>query len=433
MSEEQIPPRDTWNPIDEALYGPADLYRVDAKEAEKLRLRAIRFSLIHHYTHNRFYRSLCEHRDFNPEDVKTLDDLTKVPLVPDAIFKQYPEPDKLIAWLRGISSNDIKYPPIKSSSYEEIINRLNEYGFQLIFSSGSSGKSSFIPRGDPTTLTRERYFRKHFSRLIGFDPEDSVIFLGPDYRRIHPNWILAHSMVHDIRGCSPDKIFFAADIKVTTENIQTLMGQVKGKTQGDKLETEKVDLHRIQLLEDIGKKTSKGEIHGAPFIINNMLSKMEEQGKNLTLGNRWAFYTGGGGWYGILQADLWKKVERVLGIPERNCRDIYGCTESIVAFPSCEGHYYHIASTLLQPFALDSNLEPVGFGEYGRFGLVEALAHAYPGCIITGDNVKILESCPSCDRPGPVISPPVARVAGVEDRGCAAMMKKLMSEEAERL
>jgi hypothetical protein len=103
--------------------------------------------------------------------------------------------------------------------------------------------------------------------------------------------------------------------------------------------------------------------------------------------------------------------------------------ECTIAFYSCEGHYYHIPPALLHPFVLDENLDPVGFGEYGRFAFLDSLAHSYPGYIITGDKVKLLESCPSCEKTGPVICPPVTRVEGVEDKGCANVMRKLLTEE----
>jgi long-chain-fatty-acid---luciferin-component ligase len=126
-----------------------------------------------------------------------------------------------------------------------------------------------------------------------------------------------------------------------------------------------------------------------------------------------------------------KKVEQVLGIPEENCRDVYGMSESVVPFVGCEGHYFHIMNTLVQPFVLDNELNPKGFGEYGRLAFLNALGYGYPCYIITGDRVKLLENCPACGRPGPVIEPPVTRIQGAEDRGCASVMRKLMTEEME--
>jgi hypothetical protein len=77
-----IPPRETWTPADEALYTPTDLFRVPLEEARGMQLRAIKHSFTRHYTLNQFYRSYCETRGFAPGDIRTYDDLEKIPLHP---------------------------------------------------------------------------------------------------------------------------------------------------------------------------------------------------------------------------------------------------------------------------------------------------------------------------------------------------------------
>jgi hypothetical protein len=77
---------------------------------------------------------------------------------------------------------------------------------------------------------------------------------------------------------------------------------------------------------------------------------------------------------------------------------------------------------------LDEELNPVGYGKYGRFAFIDPLAEMYPGFIVTGDKVKILEHCPACGRKGPVLDVEVTRVPGVEGRGCAAVMQELMKQ-----
>jgi len=436
MIGDKIPPRDRWDPIDEALYGPEDLFKVRVEEADKLRLGAVRSSFNRHYTRNRFYHTLCEQRGVAPEDVKTLDDLAKVPLITDAIFKQYPEPEKLIAWLRGISCDDVKYPKVEGSSYEELINRLNEFGLKVIFSSGTSGRSSFFPR-DRITLMREKHFRIHFYRFLGHDADEYVVELGPDCAKIHPNWVIAHTAASDNhRFHKEDRINYMVNIDATADIVRTVMGQgdktgrFQGKEKLKRLREGARDADRLtfQMLDDLNEKGVKGKIGGSPPLLNGFLSWMEDSGKTLKLGDRWIVQTGGGSL--ISPEALYERVERLLGVPSENCRDIYGLSETPVAFPSCEGHYYHIAHTLLHPFVLDDELEPMGYGEFGRFAFIDPSAHAYPGYIITGDRIKLLESCPSCDKPSPVISHSITRAPGAEDRGCAAMVTKLMTEVA---
>ena len=51
-----IPPKDTWNPADETVFNPIDLYRVPLEETRDMQLKAIKFTFTHHYTNNDFYR-----------------------------------------------------------------------------------------------------------------------------------------------------------------------------------------------------------------------------------------------------------------------------------------------------------------------------------------------------------------------------------------
>jgi hypothetical protein len=65
------------------------------------------------------------------------------------------------------------------------------------------------------------------------------------------------------------------------------------------------------------------------------------------------------------------------------------------------------------------------------FAFIDPLPDSYPGFIITGDRVKILERCPKCQREGPVLDVEVTRMPGSEGRGCAAVMAELMQQDGE--
>ena len=72
---------------------------------------------------------------------------------------------------------------------------------------------------------------------------------------------------------------------------------------------------------------------------------------------------------------------------------------------SCpEGHYLHAPYTYYKLFILGEDLTPAGYGESGTLAFLDAIAGSYPGFIITGDQARLLEHCPVCDRPGPVSS-----------------------------
>jgi hypothetical protein len=140
----------------------------------------------------------------------------------------------------------------------------------------------------------------------------------------------------------------------------------------------------------------------------------------------------GGGWKTyenarIPLANFRKQVCDVLGIPEACCLDGYGMCESNAAMVQCpEGHYLHLPYTFFKPLVVDEDMIPVGYGEWGRFAFLDAIAQSYPGFIISGDHAKMLERCPVCDRPGPVLEPEIKRVKGAEVRGCAEQLRRIL-------
>ncbi|HDN95990.1 MAG TPA: hypothetical protein ENG71_02875 [Thermoplasmatales archaeon] len=93
-----------------------------------------------------------------------------------------------------------------------------------------------------------------------------------------------------------------------------------------------------------------------------------------------------------------------------------------------EGHYLHIPTTYFHPMVLDEDGEQVSYEEKGRFAFLDSLAMSYPGFILTGDEVKIHERCPICEREGPVLEPEVKRIKGEEIRGCAEEMRRIILE-----
>jgi Acyl-protein synthetase, LuxE. len=94
-----------------------------------------------------------------------------------------------------------------------------------------------------------------------------------------------------------------------------------------------------------------------------------------------------------------------------------------------EGHYLHAPYTYYKPMVLNDDLTPAGYDATGRFAYLDALAGSYPGFIITGDQVRLLEHCPVCNRPGPVLEPEIKRAKGEEVRGCAEELRRTLASD----
>jgi len=435
--EKFITPRESWSPVDKALFVPRSFFS-DYEKVQDLMVPAVRYSFKHHYDNNVLYHRVCEVNGVTPDAIKSKDDLKKIPLLPDTFFKDYPEGKGFLNWLKTIFTGSIPMADFKTDtpSHDEVIEKFNKKGISIMFTSGTSGRFSFIPR-DTRSWNRVRYSAmKSVIELIDYDPDDSAILLIPDPRQTNLTIASLFGIAYDLYDTA--NIHVALDMKITTQFLRMqrdetigIREKIKAKAMSkiSPIVQKKSDLRMIHLLEQAEKK--KLNIGGPPFWLNRIIERMKEEGRTANLESSQVLT--GGGW----KADedkrppeeiFRKKVKEALGIPQHHFHDVYAMSECSSVFLSCEGHYKHIPPVIV-PFVLDEELNPIGYNEFGRFAFIDPLPESYPGFIITGDRVRILEHCPRCDREGPVLDVEVTRLPGVEGRGCAAVMAELMQQE----
>ncbi len=437
--EKFITPRETWDPVDKALFTPNTFFS-DYKNTEEFVVQAIRYSFKHHYDNNVIYHRVCDLKGITPNEIKSKDDLNKIPLLPDTFFKDYPEGKGFLNWLKTIFTGSIPNVDFKtdSPSHDEVIEKFNKKGINIMFTSGTSGRFSFIPR-DALSWNRVRYSAmKSVIELMDYDPDDSAILLIPDPRQTNLTIASLFGIAYDLYN--PKNIHIALDIKITTQFLRMqrdeaigIREKIKAKAMSkiSPIVQKKSDLKIIHIFEQMEKEQKKINIGGPPFWLDRIIERMKQEGKTVNLGTSQVLT--GGGW----KADeekrtpeeiLRKKVEVNLGIPQHHFHDVYAMSECSSVFLSCDKHYKHIPPVII-PFVLDEELNPIGYNKFGRFAFIDPLPISYPGFIITGDRVKLLEHCPGCNRDGPVLDIEVTRLPGAEGRGCAAVMAELMQEE----
>jgi hypothetical protein len=432
-----FPPKDTWTPADEAIFKPLDLFRIPLKEASDMQFRSIKWTFNNQYQHNKTYQNFCKKHNFSPSDLKTNDDLDKIPLIPDSFFKAYPQGRDFAVWLENIYTGTLPIITIKEENptFDDVINAFNKAGMAVTYSSGTSGRYSFIPR-DLRTFNISQYSAAKsaismiypiwnydiFGYITMPNPRRTNIFAGKAFT-------IFFDVIHDIR--------VAIDREITTEHIQlTMSGNTDLKTRAGqyfmKRETEKIINTAIKWLEEHDKKKEKILMAGAPFLISFIMQRLEKQGRSFDFGERGAITTGGG-WktfedQRIPATEFRNQSKRILGIPEKYCIDTYGMAESNGWMVQCpEGHYLHVPYSFYKGLVLGKEFKPIGYGEWGRFAFLDAAGYSYPGFIISGDTVRMLEHCPACDRPGPVLEPEVKRAAGEDIRGCAEEVSRMLS------
>lgn len=439
-AEKLKPDVESWDPIDKALYGPKYFFS-DYKKNQDLINQAISYSFKNHFENNNVYGKLCEFKSLKPGFIKSKDDYNKIPLVPDSFFKDYPEGIDFLKWLDNIYTGSFPTPQIKSEDfdYDYVIDDLNKKDISIMFTSGTSGRFSFIPR-DKISWNRLKYnAMKTYVELMDYNPDDIVILLIPDPKLTNLTIASLFGIAYDLYN--PENIYIALkDLKITIQFLRMQINKtigIKEKIKAKALSKfspliqKKSDKRIISLLEKFDKEGKRVLIGGPPFWLNRILARMEKE--NITLNLKDSQVMTGGGWKSeenkrLPEEKFREKIKKILGIPQNRFHDIYAMSECSSVFLSCEGHYKHVPPTII-PIILNEELNPIGYGKYGRFAFIDPLPKSYPGFIVTGDRVKLLEKCPKCNHEGPVLDIEVSRMPGSEGRGCAAVMADLMSQE----
>ena len=426
-----------WDALYEALYLPPDPYRIPADEAQALQVRCISQVFAHHYAHNSFYRTFCQERGVSPGDITGPDDLELIPLIPDTFFKDYPQDRDFALWLAHVYTGTLPRVVIKGQSptFDEVVDAFNSAGMCVSYSSGTGGRHTFIPRDQRTFMASEYAVAKSVLAMgyPDWDPSFHGYLLMPNPRKTNlyagKVWTIIFDLLSDVQ--------LAIDREITTDLLRLAMLQqpgFKGRAAGY-FKRRQSDRMVHEITDWLDRHQSSGEdffMTGAPFIVSEVMTSLRKQGRTLDFNGRGAVLTGGG-WKtneGVrVSSEAFRgQVSEVLGIPPERCLDVYGMVEGNGWMVQCpEGHYLHAPYSYFKPLVLGDDLKPVGYGNWGRFAFLDGAALSYPGFVITGDMVRMLEHCPVCDRPGPVLEPEIKRASGQDIRGCADEVRRMMS------
>jgi len=438
--KEYIPPQNT--PLYDALVKPKDIFRIPLDEAEKLQFSCIKHAFIHHYNNNQFYYKFCKEHSITPADIRTNEDLTKIPLIPDKFFKDYPSGKDFATWLANIYTGELPNITIrqKKPTYDDVINDFNDAGVMVTYSSGTGGRHTFIPRDKRTFYTSEDAAAKSLVTMIyplwKYDSYGYLLMPNPKKNFIYAGKALEiyFDAVKDVK--------VAIDREVTTKLIEMTMGGKKGikssivRYVAFKKSKNMVD-DIIHFLEKHEKTNHTINLVGAPYILYAVMEKLKREGRSFNFSGRGAVATGGG-WKvhenkRMPVHEFRKEVNEILGIQEEYVVDIYGMVEGNGWMVHCpEGHYPHAPYSYYKPLVLNEEFKPAEYGEWGRFAFLDGASTSYPGFIVTGDQVRLLQHCPVCNRPGPVLEPEVKRAKGEDVRGCAEEVRRMLSSDLGR-
>lgn len=432
--------------------------------ARQLRYEIVRLNHAHYLENIPVYRKLAREEGVGEDaDVETI----KQKMMLDAgIFKSYDQAwldngdyGGMTRWLSGMYHRPVETDMSGVTTIDGWIERLGASGIHVVYSSGTSGSFSFVPREKQDwerTRTANiaclapllaRYLGGGFSHrllqpalrlmtpealskmtakrgLPGFD----AAFLG--FRRGGMgNQVLIEELAPLFR-----RHYYLYDIGVTgnairclrrgagTDEERQLIEGLRDVVIGNK------ETNCLRLMENIRQSTEDGQkvfIFGAPYQFRELCEVIAGHNRRLVL-KEGSLVLFGGGWKTFTGEALDREalvdiIVNTLGVSPEQILEGYSMTEINVLLLRCEYGRFHIPP-IIEPVVLDEALNPVEGGEVeGAFGFLDPLAVSYPGFLVSGDHVRMGEGeCP-CGLTGPAIMD-IGRLPGAEVKGCGGIM-----------
>ena len=281
-----ITPRETWTPADEALHKPIDLYRVPIDEAQAMQLKAITYAFTRHYTLNDFYHKYCDMRGVTPDDIRTNDDLEKIPLIPDLTFKQHPSGEDFAHWIANIYTGELPTVVIDSANptFDDVINAFNAAGMVVAYSSGTSGQHTVIPRDMRTYLNQQYMNARLYVTMFDWLVADHTLLLFPKAAQTNL-WI---AKVMAFQAESFNDLRYALDFEISADltlKAMTAKEQERAPPSAEERQRKIVQI-AIKWLERYDQTTDTIRIEGAPFMLFQIMDTLEQEGKRFEFGER---------------------------------------------------------------------------------------------------------------------------------------------------
>lgn len=436
-----------------------------------LRQQAILKNHEHYLKHIPAYQKYATEEGIDRLD--SIEPIKRQLMFPDDIFKSYNQNWldeknflRMNTWLSEIHHRQVNVDVSDVNSIDDWIERLDAGGIKIIYSSGTSGNFSFIPRDTanmqlfraaslsyllpllaPKVLGSslkqfilnmispwmpvERLLRtdNYASRYILSDFD--AIFL--DFQRGHTG---NQTLERELARLFHHKMFlYETDLSSTTLRLAT-----RGpKTDADREQlmalqdlviTQKEDNYRriIAQLKQSVTQRRKVFIFGTPYQFKELCNMVavHDGGVKLKEGSLVLF---GGGWKSfsgeqIPREQLISLMKDSLSLPTEHILEGYSMTEINVFTLRCQYGRFHIPP-LIEPVIYDEELNPMeGDDLRGILGFLDPFAVSYPGFIISGDEVHCINSICQCGLSGPAVTE-IGRAQHREVKGCGGIMASL--------
>lgn len=351
-------------------------YDLSSKQKSSLFLDAVGEVSIHHYENCGPYKTLCDKRSFDPNQLTSIEEL---PLLPTSIFK---------------SALLLSVPP------EDVFREINS-------SATTSGQPSRLGLDRQTSMRQSKLFNKVVLERLGNKRRNFLVLDVPES--------IKRTDVVTARSSTIRSLLFSAremETCIEEKNNSLFMDEQKLHTvlnraqeQGDEIVLFGFTyILYIYVVRPLLAKSIRYQLPGAKIIHIGGWKKLESEK--------------------IAPEKLMDDCVSVFGVAPKDIVDFYGFTEqSGMIYPTCEEGVRHI-QTWAELLVRDPiSLEVLPIGSEGLLQFVTPIQTSYPGHSVLTEDVGILlgiDDCP-CGRKGSYFKV-VGRAKQAETRGCGDIM-----------
>jgi len=362
----------------------------------------------------------------------------------DDIFKSYnpqylevKDFNAMTRWIETLHTAKINVRADDVRTVSGWLARLAEGKVMSTFSSGTSGRLSFVPRDeynwDNFLNNSAGYIAGLFAGLdMSYENFDSVSlsFRGGN---------MGVGLVGQRLSRYAVNSYFLYDAEISPDVLKVMRKDNPTPEEKKALDDyydmilshaeENFDRIIGRIFESTLEGKRKVKIFGAPFQMKQLCERMIKTGRTLKVLPQ-STLSFGGGWKTfegekIERSELVGMIREALGVNDKYIFEGYSMTELNVSLMRCPGGRYHIPP-LVQAVVYDAALMPMkGKDITGTFGYLDPFATSYPGFIITGDQIHLADETCSCGRVGPAIVGEVTRAPGREVKGCGGIMSAM--------
>ncbi len=366
----------------EKLLCVEDVY--DQRNSSEIFLDAMGECVKHHMENSEFFRKCMENAHLAPEDIKTEEDLIKIPFIHANFFKKYE--------VLSIDRSDV---------------------YEHVTSSGTTGQKSQM-FFDKDSFDFGNAMIKNEFRYYGFLSEELTNYILFTYEpaNISKDLGTAKTDLGLLSYAPVNDTFFALRY-----NGQDHDFDVYGT---------------IAALEEYERQGLPVRIFGFPSFLYFTVRQMKQTGHRPLKLNKKSMTLLGGGWKGyadqqIRKQELYDLVEEMLGIPEENCRDGYGSTEHSVPYFECPRHHFHIPVYSRMLIRDVKTLEPLPYGQAGFANFITPHLLSVPAVSVLMGDMAVLHPAEEC---GCGIQSPFMEILGragtSKSKSCAITASELL-------